>query len=149
MNTISKYFLVYLIAVIFGLIVESISIRKPFCFSPFDLSCFLKGIFLNGCGIFLVLLTFIYQISLSKYIHLNQISSLILLFIILFISVAVFECLIGQISYINHGGIRTWNYDKYGCTTCNGYIALGPTLLFSVGLFLYFIFIYPMIFGKE
>ena len=148
MNTISKYLLVYLIALIFGWIIESISIRKLFCFSPFDLSCFLKGVFLNGYGIFLVLITFIYQIFLSKYININQLSSFLILFIILFVSLAAFECLMGQISWRNYG-VRTWNYDKYGYSTCNGYIALFPTLLFSVILILYFKFIYPIIFGKE
>lgn len=145
MTTISKYLLVYFIALLFGWIVESLSKGGPFCFSPLDLSCLLKGIFLNGYGIYLVVITFIYQKFLSNYIHMNQISSLILLFMILFVSVALFECLMGQISYFNYG-VRTWNYDKYGCSTCDGYISLVTTLFFSAGLFLYFIFIYPMIF---
>lgn len=145
MTTISKYLLVYFIAVLFGWIVESVAKRIPFCFSPLDLSCLFKGIFLNGHGIYLVLITFIYQKFLSNYIHMNQISSLVLLFIILFVSVGLFECLMGKISYLNYG-VRTWNYDKYGLSACNGYISLVTTLFFSVGLFLYFIFIYPMIF---
>lgn len=148
MNTISKYLLIYFIALIVGWIIESVSIRKPFCFSPFDSTCFLKGIFLNGHGIFLVLITFIYQIFLSEYIDLNSFSSLLILFIILFATVGLFECLMGQISYLNYG-VRTWNYAKYGYTSCHRYIAFVPTLLFTTLLFLYFIFIYPVIFGQE
>lgn len=145
MNTISKYLLIYFIALIVGWIVESLSIQKPFCFSPFDSTCLLKGIFLNGHGIFLVLITFIYQMFLSKYINLKSFASSLILFIILFVTVGVFECLMGQISYLYYGA-RTWNYDKYGYTACDGYIAFGPTIFFATLLFLYFIYIYPMIF---
>lgn len=152
LNIISKYFLVYIIALVFGWIVESISKQKPFCFSPFDLSCVLKGIFLNGHGIFLVLITFIYRTFLSKYINIsggsNQIFSLFLLFVVLFVFVGLFECIMGQVSYLNYG-VRTWNYDKFGYAICDGYIALFPTLFFSFMLLIYFIFIYPMIFGQE
>ena len=147
MNLLSKYIIVYIIALIFGWVLESILAKRILCFNPFSWRCVIQGLFLNGHIYGLLLITVIYQFVLSRGITFDTPSTILGLFVVILIFISLFECFMGKISYKYHG-IKTWNYDnKFRYTSCDGYISVYPTLFFSLILLVYLLVIYPLIFN--
>jgi hypothetical protein len=133
------YILIYLLAIIFGWIVESFAMKS--LYRPT-----IKNTIISPHSIALVIITFIYQVYISKYLVFDNPRSIFILLIICISFVGLYECIMGQVSYQYHGR-QNWNYQKYTkYTCCDGYISIYSVMFFALMLFLYFIFIYPIIF---
>ena len=141
-----SYLIVIILAILFGIFSEIVVSQKEI--DGTIVQNIFKVLFLNVYVYALLIITIIFELMGSnnfKTLTSSVIGNL-LLFIFLFVIISILECIFGKISNVYHNGHQTWKYSPKMIPFCNGYVSVVTSLYFTIFIFLYIRFIYPILF---